>query len=326
MDPYKAFGSGGLAINQTGGGLSGQTVPGATIGSPIAAPTYVGAGSSGSGYVDPYAKYGGTDRYNSLIDSFNKQKGVIIGSAGDAAEQGGRKLHGNILDFIDQYRSGQSKIDQSAINNELARRQGVSGVQGMVGRGIRSGGVTLANKNASDSSAAGAIARAYGDIGGRELRDIGNQYEQQNQEIGLQQEDLGRQAGQFSRHYEEDKQGMMNSIVSTAQEKLAALDAAIADADLPDRIAIEQEKSRIKADARDQLYKYDSLLQSERGKIRPTSIDDRRIKAEQLQNAGTDLGEGAFNYTEQVPAQFANGPFASDLPLFSFGRGGRREG
>lgn len=297
--------SGGLTIDgQSSGGVSG----------------------SGGGGVDPYAKYGGTAKYNSMTDSFNKQKNVIFDTAGSSAEQGGRKLRGNILDFIDQFRSGQQKIDQSATNNELAKKQGVAGVQGMVGRGIRSGGVTLANKNASDSSAAGAIARAYGDIGGRELRDIGNQYEQQNQEIGLQQEDLGRQADQFSRHYEEDKQSMVNSIVSDAQLKLASLDAAIVDADLPDRIAIEQEKARIKSNATDQLYKYDSLLKAERGKIRPTSVDQRRIAAEELQNAGTDLGEGAFNFSEQVPAQFAGGPFSSDLPLFSFGRGGRREG
>lgn len=286
------------------------------------------SGGGGGGYTapvsDPYAQWGGESKYNALVDSFNKQKGVILDTSGRAADTGAAKLHGNILDFLDQYRGGQQKIDQSAVNNELAKRQGVSGVQGMVGRGIRSGGVTLANKNASDSSAAGAIARAYGDIGGRELRGIGNEYEQQNQEIGLQQQDLGRQANQFGRHYEEDKKSLVNNIVTDAQLKLAALDAQIADADLPDRIAIEQEKARIKADATDKLYQYDDYLSRERGKIKPTSVGDRRIQAEQLQNAGTDLGEGAFNFTEQVPAQFQGGPFASDLPLFSV-RGGRRE-
>lgn len=275
--------------------------------------------------VDPYAPWGGQARYNTLVDTFNQQKGVITNTAGSAADTSAASQYNSIQDFLDSYRSGQSKIDQSAANNMLAKRQGVSGIMGMVGRGIRSGGVTLANKNASDSSAAGAIARAYGDIGGRELRGVGNQYELKNQEIGLQQQDLITQGNKYARDYETNKQNTVNSITNEAYQKLAALDADIANADLPTRIALEQEKANVKAMALQKLSQYDQLLASERGKIKATTAQQRQQKALEMQNAGTSLGEDAFSYSEATPAQFqGTGPFASDLPLFSTPRSRKR--
>src|SRR5205085_1525532 len=130
--------------------------------------TYQGA--TAPAYTDPYAQWGGQSAYNNLISGFDTQKSNILNTAGEAIGQSSANTRSSVLDFLDSYRSGQNKINTAASRNELAKMQGVSSVNGMVGRGIRSGGVTLANKNASDSSASGAIARAYGDIGGRELR------------------------------------------------------------------------------------------------------------------------------------------------------------
>lgn len=274
---------------------------------------------------DPYAKWGGRQAYDNMVNTYNQQKGVIANSASDAANTSAGSIHNSILDFIDMYRSGQNKIDQAAANNALAKRQGISGIMGMVGRGIRSGGVTLANKNASDSSAAGAIARAYGDIGSREMRGVGNQYELQNKQIGLQQEDLGRQVNKFQRDYELNKQNTVNSITNEAYQKLAALDADIANADLPNRIALEQEKANVKAMALQKLSQFDQELANQRSAIKPLTEAQRQQKALEMQNAGVDLGAGAFNYNESTPAQFQDtGPFASDLPLFSTPRSRKR--
>lgn len=269
-------------------------------------------------YNDPYAKYGGQDKYNSLVDGFNKQKSNIFGTADDAADQGARNLKGSILDFLDMYRSGQSKIDQAGVNNFLAKRQGQASILGMVGRGIRSGGVMLANKNAGDSSAAEALAQAYGDIGGREMRGVGNQFELGQRDIGLQQEDLGRQVDNYTRDYEDEKIGTVNAITAEARNQLAALDADMLNADLPDRIAIEQEKAKVKASALEKLSKYDSYLKTERGKVKAITPEEQARQAAVLQNAGTDLGEGAFNFSTEVPTQFSgSGPFASQLPIFT---------
>lgn len=313
----QALDSGGLTIDQ---GQDAQAVA-PLIGDPSPSGGGGGGGSTGgSTYVapDPYAQWGGEAKYNQLVSGFNNQKSNIFDTAYEAADAGASGLKTSILDFIDMYKSGQSKIDLAGVNNELAKRQGVAGVRGMVGRGIRSGGVVLANKNASDSSAAGAIARAYADIGGREMRGIGNQYETGNREIGLQQQDLEAQGNRFARNYEQEKVDTVNAITTEARNKLAALDAEMLDAELPDRIAINQEKAKIKAEALERLSKYDQLLRDKRSAIKAITPEERARQALEAQNAGRDLGEGAFDFTEQVPAQFqGGGPFASDLPIFT---------
>ena len=145
-------------------------------------------------------------------------------------------------------KEGQRGIDSKAVQTELAKKQGTTGVLGMVGRGIKSGGVMLGNKNAASSSGAEAIARAYGDIGRRELSNVGNQYAQGMDQVQQAQVGLDEQRATGVRKYGENKAMVVNNIVSEARNKLAALDGQIAGASLPNRINIEAEKEAIKAD------------------------------------------------------------------------------
>lgn len=275
--------------------------------------------------ADPYAKYGGTAAYNSLVSGFNAQKGNIYGTANEAAANAGIGLNSSILDLLSALKSGQSKIDQQAVQNELAKKQGTAGVLGMVGRGIKSGGVTLANKNASNSSASEALARAYGDIGRRQLSSVGNQYAQGQDAVATAQADFEQQRAGQIRHIGENKAQVVNNIVADARDKLAALDGQIASANLPNRINIEQEKEAIRQAALNQLQQYDQALSQGVAGINPTSIDARRGKAAELANAGT-APENAFNYTTQTPVQFQDtGPFASGLPIFISNRSRRQQ-
>lgn len=258
------------------------------------------------------------DPLAALRAGFNTQKQNIYGTATDAARAGGSNLQGSILDFVDSLRSGQRGIDTAAVNNELAKRQGTSSVLGMVGRGIKSGGVMLANKNAGDSSASGALAQAYGDQGRRQLTGIGNQYELGNRDIADKQLSLDEQRNTFvNRKYGESKEQIVNGIVEQARNALAGLDAAMLEASIPERIQIEQEKTAIKNSVLGELQKYDQFLRDQVGKVRATSTQDRRARAAELQTAGYDLGEGAFDFTDEAPAQFQNGPYASELPIFT---------
>lgn len=274
---------------------------------------------------DPYAPWGGQAAYSSLRSGFGTQKQGIFDTANEAVGSAGRGLNSSILDLLDSLRSGQRNIDSQGVQNELSRQQGTEGVLGMVGRGIRSGGVMLNNRNASDSSATQAIANAYGDLGRRQLSSVGNQYAQGQNAIQQAQVDLGDQQAQGSRHIQESKTNVINGIVTQARNSLAALDAAIAGASLPDRINIEQEKEKIKNDATAQLQQYDQQLAQGVGGIQAASADTNRAGAAQLAAAGT-APDNAFSYTDQAPAQLQNtGPFSSTLPLFQLSRS-RRQG
>lgn len=267
--------------------------------------------------VDPYEQWGGKANYDALVSGFGVQKDNIYGTSRDAATNASLARHSSILDWLDEMRTGQNTIDERGVQNELAKKQGMTSIIDMVGRGLRSGGTLLANKNATSSSAAEGIARAYGDIGRRQASTIGNQYELENRQIGMDQDTLGRSKATGLRKFGESEQMAVGQIVTDARNKLASLDAAMVGASMPDRIAIEQEKSSIQGQVQGILSQYDPELNAGAGAINPTSGDSRRATAFGLANAG-QAAENPFDFSTEAPAQFQNtGPFASDIPLFS---------
>lgn len=274
---------------------------------------------------DPYAKYGGKSRYDSLTSGFDTQKQNIYGTSREAAQNAAMGRQSSILDFIQSLRSGQQAIDERGVQNELGKRQGTASIIDMVGRGVRQGGTMLAGRNASDSSAAEGIARAYGDIGQRQLSTLGNQYELENRNIGLAQTDFDTQRQTGMRKFDENKIQAVNSIVSDARNRFAQLDAAMAEADIPTRIQLEQEKEAVKAEVLGILSQYDQQLAQGASGVAPTGIEDRRRTAADLATRGV-AAANPFEFSSQVPAQFSGtGPFASELPLFTLNRQRRQE-
>jgi hypothetical protein len=249
------------------------------------------------------------------------EKQGYLDSVGGQIDQYGRRYGNSITDYLSDMRTGQNKIDTMGAKNELARNQGQAGVIGMVGRGIQSTGVMLGNKNAGDSSAAGALAGAYGQLGQRQMANVGNQYELGNMDINQEQDQFNNQAGRQKRDMELGKQEFVTSLVNDTQAKMAQLNARLVDASLPDRIAIEQEKASIRDRANSALQQFDQQLVSGFQGISPSSIDQRRTMAQDLLQRGTDLGQEAFNFTQQAPMQFqGNAPSGGNLPLFTLPR------
>lgn len=316
-----AYNSYSAPYNNAGSGLVGVAVPDSQVSS--------GGGgggttaSSSNPAPDPYAQWGGRAAYDNMRSGFANQKSSILNSANAAAQQRGIEYKQGILDWGLGARESQQAIDNRGINAEMAKSQGLKGVLGMVSNGIRSAGVMLANKNASDSSAAGALAAAYGEIGKRQASGVNNSYGLERNQIDMEQANLGARNLLAMQKFEDSKQTVVNSIVSEAENNLAALDAQIAGASLPDRIAIEQEKQNIRNNAMSQLTQYDAELAKQRAAANPTSIDARREKAAELSRQGT-ASNMDFGYTTDVPAQFQNtGPFSSELPIFTYGRNKR---
>ena len=248
------------------------------------------------------------------------QKSTIFSTANDAAATGGRKLNNSILDFVDSLKTGQQGVDNKAIQNELARKQAQSDILGMINKGVNSGASILRNANATSSSATQALADAYAQQGRQQLSQAGQQYELGNREVGQAQEALDMQRNSGVRNIQASKQDIVDGIVQSANEGLASLDAQLIDASLPDRIAIDQEKQAIRNQVLQQLAQYDQLLNERVGGVRALDSDQRRAQASQLANSGV-AAEDSFDYETEAPAEFqGTGPFASDLPLFTYRR------
>lgn len=248
----------------------------------------------------------------------NRTTGIsnIYGSANDAATNLQGRFANSVQDNLRVLQQGQRAIDLKGQQNEAARTTGVNGILGMVGRGIQSGGRYLANRNAGNSSATGEIARAYGDIGRRQMSSVGNQYEQNNTQILEDQSNQNYNVGKTKRDFSQGLQDSVNGIVESARSQLAQLDLDGQNASLPDRIAIEQEKQNIKSQVLAKLQQYDAELASGADSIKARDRQGNMVAANQQLQAG-EAPADSFQYTDQAPAQFQNtGPFSSGLPIF----------
>lgn len=252
-------------------------------------------------------------RQSSARNNFNQGRTNILdsirGAAGDYVKTGGN----NILNFVEGLRSQQQGLDTQRANAELGRRNASSGIQSMVGQGIRSFGVNLANRNAGDSSAALAGAQAYGRMGNQQMQDVNQQYglENANLDVSQQNLDTSREAG--LRGFDLEKEMNLNNWVRTAQDQFATLNAQAEGAGIMDRIAIEQEKESIKNQLLQQLAQLDARGQS--ASVRPMDQMGIQNKAQEL----SQLGQGGtqFDFTGTAPTQLQTGSPLGQLPIFS---------
>lgn len=258
-----------------------------------------------------------TNRINNARNSFNSGRDVLNSSLNTRIGQEGIGYQRNLQDWVTGFNKSQTGLDTRGINAEMAKSQGAKGVLGMVGRGIKSGGVMLANRNAGDSSAAQAIASAYGDMGRRQMSGVNNAYGIEQNQIGLEQTALDEAGALQKTRFGEDKNTVINSIINDAQTQIAALNEAAAGAGIADRMDIAGEIERIRTQATNQLQQFDTELGKAKG---AQSADQRRTEAGRL----ADLGQASnmdFGYSAEVPGQFqGTGPFASELPIFTYNR------
>lgn len=323
-DVNSLFGNGGLTVQHTPG-IDYYHNPGGVTASQINAP----GGGGGGGFsapaaprpapVDPYAKYGGRAAYDSQVNNFNTQKQGVLDSTNNAISMGGQKYNQNILNFLDSLKASQRGVDQAGLNNEMKYQQGSTDVNNAVGNGLQSAAVMLSSRNASNSSAARGFADAYGKLGRQEMSKVGNQYELGNRDVQSQQQAVDESKTAGIRNLGFDKDNMISSIVDEASRSLTALDAQIAGADLPTRIAIEQEKQTIRNNAVNQLGQFDSVLHQGAAGVHGMDNSSRRAEAHRLRMSG-QADPSLFDYGVASEIEGPQVEDASQLPLFTFNR------
>lgn len=251
--------------------------------------------------TDPYARYGGYAAYQNMVNQYAGQKQSLLDSINQRIGQDSQQYGYNVEDLFNSSRAAQDAINQKSAQNELSRIQGRADILGKVSRGIRSGNVMLGQKNASNSSAAAAIANAYGDIGNRDNQKVEQGYQVNNENIATDQKNFDLSRNTNARRLEESKANIINNIVNEATSQLQALDAQIAGASLPNRIAIEQEKNRIRSDASGKLSAFDAQLNQARG-ITGYTADERRQEAQRLASLGT-AAASPFQFSPETDFQ-----------------------
>jgi len=272
-----------------------------------------GGGSDGGGGGG--SSLGGPSYNVALANQYSQQKSSLLDSINQRVNQEGQTYGRGVEDFLTGAQRTLTGINNKAAQNELAKTQGRSDILGKVSRGIKSAGVMLGQKNASNSSAASAIANAYGDIGNRDNMKVEQGYQVNNEAINTDLGNFTQDTQRTARRIEEDKNNTINSIVNDATSQLQALDAQIAGASLPDRIAIEQEKNRIRSDASGKLSAYDAQLNQAKG-LQGWNTDQRRAEAQRLASLGT-AASNPFQYSGDVDMQAQTQTQDFGLPIYT---------
>lgn len=271
--------------------------------------------------------YGGTSalaaQQKSILDQLGGRLNSIYGSSTEAAKQAGYGIDSTLKNFGLSQRQAQQKIDQEGIQNESSKASGTQDILGMIDRGINSGARVLGNANAGTSSAAGEIAKAYGNVGQREQTKVNNQYELGKQSIGAEQANLAEQQRLYrDSTFQDSKEQIIGGIVQSAQGQLAELDNALRGASLPDRISIEGEKQKVRDLARGELAKYDALLQQQLDSAKAKTPEEVHAEATRLAQLG-QAPAGQFKYSTETPIEMQGqpAPAGAGLPVYTPKRG-----
>lgn len=291
------YANGGLQYN------SGPLSPHPVLGTSTTASSSTPGGGSGGG-----ASAGPSPLYTTGLQSIESSSGL----AGQNAALGEKT---SINDYLTSARIQQNALDNQSVQNYLAKQSGSQGILDWVGQGVRSGGVMLANKNATNSSAADALARAYSTLGRQQQAGVNQQFANSQDQVAQGRAALAADMKQHLADLPAWKTSTVNSIVSDAQQQLQQLNTNLTYAGLSDRVNLEAEKQKIAAHTVAALQGLDELMAGV-NKIQPGAASDLQARANQLFQAGT-APAAPFNFSTSAPAQFQNtGPSPSELPLF----------
>jgi len=168
---------------------SGGYTQGVNTSTPFQAPTFT------DGYGGTYGSQAEATAAKTAKDNQRASFGVAQGNYKSGAQTALRDV-GNEYDakntaFIDSVTQGQDQINTGLASNQLNLRQSMANIIKMVQNGIRSGGVSLANMNASNSGAVDALSRAYAKVGNEQTQGVTGQ-------AATAAEDLQKQQGQLN--------------------------------------------------------------------------------------------------------------------------------
>lgn len=138
------------------------------------------------------------------------------------------KYQNDVQKFLATIQNGQDDINSGKANTALNLRRSMSNIAGGIRQGIKSGGVQLANMNATDSGAADAMARAYATMGNQQAGDANNEAALKFGELDTTQVKLNRDRDEGVQGFDREREAEVSRIRGDLRNKLAALDAQAA--------------------------------------------------------------------------------------------------
>lgn len=242
----------------------------------------------------------------------------------DAANQSAtdvrNKYQGDTQKFLATIQNGQDDINSGMANNALNLRRSMSNIAGGIRQGIKSGGVQLANMNATDSGAADAMARAYATMGNQQAGDANNEAALKEAELGTQQTKLARDRDEGVAGFDRERDAEVNRIRGDLRNKLAMLDAQGA-AEGVDGAVDMGIVDRVINQAVAQLAAVDQMRGQRLGQVQALDKSGANAKAAEMDVAGME-GTSPFSASTEgiafgVGGESPMGAATSQLPQYA---------
>lgn len=194
-------------------------------------------------------------------------------------------------------------LNQSRENIALDRANQIAGIESGILEGLRSGQVNLAAANASDSSAALQLARAYSQLAAQQGSDVANQAALENRDVDQQLSTVERDKDEQLRQLQVAQQQAVTDITSDVENKLLALDEQAQGLDLAGRVQVEQTKNALRQEGQKLLQAVIQGLQQGLQGVSPISQEQATANAQGLAQLGrptTPTNLGTLGQANQV--------------------------
>jgi hypothetical protein len=270
----------------------------------------------GGAAVDPYAAWGGAANFNAYMDQYNSGLDNVGQGANEAFGSLNSSLQGNAADILNKFQTGIQGINTARANNELSRQNGIQDIIGYVRNGLKQGYSRLAQGNALDSSAAGALGQLYSQSGANKSRSVNNQSAIQGNTIDQNLNQLNSQRDLDVNSFRRTRDQQVAAIGSSIRAQLAALDNQAAGLNLPGRIDINARKQQLIDQGNAQVAGVDSWLQGQLGGVNPEGQDQILADANKLRLLGTGTPT-PFDTGGPIQQTPVSGPAIDQLPIFT---------
>lgn len=302
------------AINvQPAGGYTDYSPPvyTAPVSQPAALPVYYYS-ADGVAFTDPGAAQARTSAINSRDSGVNVIKSGESQNFSDAATT----LTNQVNPFINTVTQGQQAIDQSRENSDLNRLSSIHDLLDQIRQGIQSFGINLANRNASDSGAAEAGAKAYAREGNKGEAQIEQAHAMDLRDINTKQDNFNTNNAETARQLHQSVSDNVTRITNDTQMRLEQLNADAAYAGLSplDTAGL---RAQIISEGQAKLQAIDQDFTNRMSAIAPESTDAAEANAYKLFTSGAPA-PGGYAFSIASPS-WSGAPISqiSSLPIFT---------
>jgi len=193
-----------------------------------------------------------------------------------------------------QLAQGQSTIDQARKNIGMSQINSIKQLNNEIRQGLIGGAANLSNTNSLDSSASGALARAYSNYGNVQENSINNQAAEGNQAQDVAQNNLAITRDVGMQNVKAFRDNAIQQIQTEAQQRLDSLRnyVGMMGGD-GSQVDVDGIKNQILSDAQNKLGAVDGYLQTKLATVNAANPDQTAAAAYEGSNAGvTPSGPG----------------------------------